>query len=138
MNDRPQEGLDILLPLYEKYKEWWNLLFFVGLAYRKLGQFETALPFFQEVIRLKPSQGDACNELGLCYASLQDFDNAEKYFKKAALLDDKDPELLCNLAAVYINTGRLEEAEKLLDEAEKIAPGEGITALWREELEKLK
>ena len=39
MNDRPQEGLDILLPLYEKYKEWWNLLFFIGLAYRKLGQF---------------------------------------------------------------------------------------------------
>ena len=138
MNERPQEGLDILLPLYEKYKEWWNLLFFIGLAYRKLGQFERAVPFFQEVLRLKPSQGDSCNELGLCYASLQDFDNAEKYFKKAALVDQKDPELLCNLAAVYINTGRLEEAEKLLDEAEKRAPGEGSTARWRAELEKLK
>ena len=138
MNERPQEGLDILLPLYEKYKEWWNLLFFIGLAYRKLGQFEIAVPFFQEVLRLKPSQGDSCNELGLCYASLQDFDNAEKYFKKAALVDQKDPELLCNLAAVYINTGRLDEAEKLLDEAEKMAPGEGITAMWRAELEKLK
>ena len=138
MNDRATEGLAILLPLYEKYKEWWNLLFFIGLAYRKLGEYETAMPFFQEVIRLRPSQGDACNELGLCYASLSDFDNAEKYFKKAALLDDNDPEILCNLAAVYINSGRLEEAENLLNEAEKLAPGEGITSLWRAELEKLK
>ena len=138
MNDRATEGLAILLPLYEKYKEWWNLLFFIGLAYRKLGEFEAAMPFFQEVIRLRPSQGDACNELGLCYASLSDFDSAEKYFKKAALLDDNDPEILCNLAAVYINTGRLEEAENLLNEAEKLAPGEGITSLWRAELENLK
>ena len=138
MNDRATEGLAILLPLYEKYKEWWNLLFFIGLAYRKLGEFEAAMPFFQEVIRLRPSQGDACNEPGLCYASLSDFDSAEKYFKKAALLDDNDPEILCNLAAVYINTGRLEEAENLLNEAEKLAPGEGITSLWRAELEKLK
>ncbi|MBR6701050.1 MAG: tetratricopeptide repeat protein [Firmicutes bacterium] len=135
MNDRAQNGLDILLPLYEKYKEWWNLLFFIGLGYRKLGEFEKAIFFFEEVSRIKPSQSDAYNELGLCYASLNDYANAEKYFKKAALIEDNDPELLCNLAAVYINCGRLEEAVETLLKAEEMAPGEEITKLWRIELD---
>lgn len=138
MNDRAQNGLDILLPLYEKYREWWNLLFFIGLAYRKLGEYERAIHFFTEVGRIKPSQSDAYNELGLCYASLMDYDNAEKYFKKAALIEENDPELLCNLAAVYINCGKLEQAEETLAKAEKMAPGEEITKLWRAELEKAK
>ena len=138
MNDRAQNGLDILLPLYEKYKEWWNLLFFIGLAYRKLGEYEKAIFFFGEVGRIKPSQSDAYNELGLCYASLGDYENAEKYFKKAALIEDNDPELLCNLAAVYINSGKLEQAEETLAKAEEMAPGEEITKLWRTELENAK
>ena len=136
MNERAEAGLEILLPLYEKYREWWNLLFFIGLAYRKLGEFEKAIFFFEEVARLKPSQSDSYNELGLCYASLGDYNNAEKYFKKAALIEDNDPELLCNLAAVYINCGKLDEAEETLSKAESMAPGEEITKLWRLELDK--
>ncbi len=138
MNDRAEEGLEILLPLYEKYREWWNLLFFIGLAYRKLGEYEKAKFFFKEVVRIKPSQSDAYNELGLCCASLSEYPDAEKYFKKAALIEENDPELLCNLAAVYINWGKPDEAEKTLLKAEEIAPGEEITKLWRMELEKIK
>lgn len=137
VNNRPDEGLAILLPLYERYKEWWNLLYFIGLAYRKKEEFEKALEFYKEVARIKPSQSDSYNEMGLCYASLKNYEMAEKYFKKAALIEDKDPELLCNLAAVYINWGKTEEAAKMLDEAEKLAPDEEITKLWRRELAKL-
>lgn len=138
VNDRPQAGLDILLPLYEKYKEWWNLLFFIGLAYRKLQQFEMAMFYFLEVTKIKPSQSDAYNELGLCNAALADYKNAEKYFKKAMIVDENDPELVCNLAAVYINWGKLDEAEETLAKAEAMAPGEEITKMWRAELEKAK
>lgn len=136
VNDRPDEGLAILLPLYEEYKEWWNLLYFIGLAYRKKGEYDKALPFFTEVTRLKPSQSDSYNEMGLCYASIQNYEMAEKYFKKAALIEDNDPELLCNLAATYINWGKLEEAAEMLDKADALAPNEEITKLWRLELAK--
>lgn len=138
LNDRSQEGLDILLPLYEKYKEWWNLLFFIGLAYRKLDLPQKGIPFFKEVARLKPSQSDALNELGLCYAALEDYESAEKYLKKAALVEENDPELLCNLAAVYISWGKLELAEKTLLKAEELSPEEQIVQMWRSELEKRK
>ena len=138
LNDRAEAGLEILLPLHEKYREWWNLLFFIGLAYRKLEDFQKAIPFFEKVGEIKPSQSDSYNEMGLCYASLQDYPNAEKYFRKAALIEKEDPELLCNLAAVYINWGKLDEAEETLSKAEEIAPGEEITKLWRIELDKAK
>lgn len=138
LNDRSERGLEILLPLYEKYKEWWNLLFFIGLAYRKIDEVEKAIPFFKEVSRIKPSQSDALNELGICYAALSDYENAEKYLKKAILIEEHDPELMCNLAAVYINWNRLSEAEQYLLKAEEMSPDEEITRLWRAELEKRK
>lgn len=135
LNDRVENGLEILLPLYSKYTEWWNLLFFIGLAYRKLNQPEEAVQFFLEVARIKPSQGDALNELGICYAALGEYENAEKYLKKAILVEENDPELWCNLSAVYLNWDKIDEAEKALIRAEEMAPGEEITKLWRAELE---
>ena len=32
LKERPDEALDILLPLVKDFGGWWNLLFFIGLA----------------------------------------------------------------------------------------------------------
>jgi len=66
LKEKPQEGLDLLLPLVKEFGSWWNLLFFIGLAYRMLGQYDIAETYFENVLKLEIEQKDALNELGLC------------------------------------------------------------------------
>ena len=35
-----EEGLEKLLPLEEKYGDWWNLLFMIGLAYKNMNEIK--------------------------------------------------------------------------------------------------
>lgn len=137
LNEDCVKGLEYLLPLLDKYSDWWNLLFFIGLAYRKTGEYDKAIDLLKKVLMLKPSQSDAMNELGLCYSAVEDFENAEKYFKKALLINQNDYEIMSNLAVVYINKGEYTEAERYLLMASEIAPEDEIVKLWVKELKEL-
>ncbi len=138
LSGRFEKGLEILLPLEKKYPQWWNLLFFIGLAYRNMEEFEKAIDYFKKVLQNKPSQIDTMNELGICYTSVNDFNNAEKYFKKALMLKKNDHEILSNLAVVYMNTGNINEAEECLVKALKISPEDEVALLWMEKLKEIR
>lgn len=127
LNNRPKEGLEKLLPLEESLKNRWNLLFFIALGYRQLGNFQEAIEYLERITRLHPSQPDTYNELGICYASIGNFTKAEKYLKKALQLQGDDSEILCNLAMIYMELGRWELAETYLKESYSINPEDEIT-----------
>ncbi|RKD27283.1 Tetratricopeptide repeat-containing protein [Caminicella sporogenes DSM 14501] len=137
LNGRPLEALDKLLPLAEKYPEWWNLLFFVGLAYRHLKEYEKALSYFKRAHNLKPSQVDILNEMGLCYMSLGKIDDSIRYFKRAVNLKNDLPDILCNLGSAYIEKGDYEKAREYIMKSYKINPQDEITIAWMKELEKI-
>lgn len=138
LNGQFEKGLELLLPLEEKHTQWWNLLFFIGLAYRNTRAYEKAIEYYRKVMLIKPSQLDTLNELGLCYMSMDDFGNAEKYFKKAVLLNENDHEILSNLASVYINTGKYDEAEKYLEKAASLSPNDEIIRMWLNKLAEIR
>lgn len=138
LNQKYEKGLELLLPLEERHPKWWNLLFFIGLAYRNMKDYTMAIVYFKKVMSIKPSQIDTINELGLCYTSQGDFKNAEKYFKKAILLNGNDHEVLSNLAVVYMNTGQFDEAEECLIKASEIAPDDEIVLQWQKMLQGIK
>lgn len=121
LNNQPNVGLEKLLPLADVYPEWWNLLFFVGLAYRQMENPKEAIHYFERIYRLKPTQVDNLNELGLCYGTSGDYENAEKYFKKA-LQFKEDGEILCNLAMVYMENNKLDLATDVLEKAKEMNP----------------
>ncbi len=136
LNGNGEKGLKLLLPLEDKYSQWWNLLFFIGLAYRNLNQFNEAIPYFKKVLLNKPSQVDAMNELGLCYMSVEDLDNAEKYYKKALLIKE-DHEILCNLGVVYIYKEDYEKALDYLEKSAAICPEDEIVMQWLKKLNEI-
>ena len=138
LNGKFEKGLGILLPLEKKHSQWWNLLFFIGLAYRNLEEYGKAIDYFRKVLQNKPSQTDAMNELGICYSTVFDFENAEKYFKKALLLKNDDHEILSNLAVVYINMGNIKEAEECLTKALEISPNDEVALHWMEKLKEIR
>ncbi|AOT68790.1 tetratricopeptide repeat protein [Geosporobacter ferrireducens] len=137
LNNHPKEGLDKLLPLEEIFKDWWNLLFFIALGYRQLGNFQEAVEYLERIIKLNPSQPDTYNELGICYASVGNYTKAEKYLKKALQFQEDDSEILCNLAMVYMELGRYELAEEYLKESASINPDDEITKQCMEQLKRL-
>lgn len=134
---RPNEALDKLLPLEEKYPEWWNLQFFVGLAYRQLQNFEEGLKHFEKAYRVKPSQTEILNEMGLCNISLGKNNDAIKYFKKALDIKPNDAEMLCNLGIAYIQNDELELAKEHINKSLEVNPHDEITKAWLKKVDSM-
>lgn len=130
LEGRLNEALDKLLPLEEKYPEWWNLQFFVGLAYRHLQNFEDGLKHFEKAYRMRPSQVEILNEMGLCNISVGKTNEAIKHFNRALNIKDNDAEILCNLGIAYIQNDELELAKEHINKSLEINPEDEITKAW--------
>jgi len=131
------EGLDLLLPLEDDYDDWWNLLFFIGLAYRQLERYEDAIEYFEKTLQYNTGHVDTMNEIGICLMSIGVYEEAERYFKEALKADINNHELLCNLGIVYLNQGKLEDAEIYLSRAFEANPEDEITNSWISYLKEL-
>lgn len=136
LDGRVDEGLEILKSLEEDHDEWWNLLFFIGVGYRMLEQFEEALGYFLKVISLNTGHIRTMNEIGICLMALGDFWEAEKYFKEAMRLAPENAELICNMGILHLNRGDDETARSLFDRASRLAPEDEVIAMWLDHINK--
>jgi len=125
-----EEGLELLLPLEDDYDDWWNLLFFIGLAYRQLERYEDAIEYFEKTLQYNTGHVDTMNEIGICLLSIGVYEEAERYFKEALKADINNHELLCNLGIVYLNQGNLIDAEAYFNRAFDANPNDEITNSW--------
>ncbi len=137
LNSEAQKGLDILLPLVEDYSGWWNLLFFIGLGYRSLGEYEIAEKYFENVLKIEEGQIHAINELGLCKMCLEKYEEAKELFTMLAAMDPKNSEILCNKASANLYLGNKEEAERDIEKALKINPEDEIAIEIKRMIESL-
>lgn len=132
---KPAEGLSLLLPLEEKYGDWWNLLFFIGLAYRQENKFVEGISYFQKVIEIKPDQVDSLVELSLCYGSLGDYQEAIAYSLRALEIGGENSEILCNLAVMYMEIGNYPEADLCLKRSLELNPTDEVALTCMKQLE---
>lgn len=137
LTGRPNEALDKLLPLGEKYPEWWNLQFFIGLAYRHLSNFPEALKYLKKALIIRPKQVDILNEIGLCYISLRKTNEALEYFNKALSIKRNDPEILCNIGIAYLEAGEVKLASQYVNKSYEINPNDEITKAWKKKIESM-
>lgn len=133
----PDEGLTKLIPLEEDNPEWWNLMFFIGLAYRQKEDFENAIYYFKKTLNLNTGHIDTFNEIGLCYMSMSLYHESEEYFKEALRLRPNNSEILCNLGIVNLNLGRIEEGKKIIKEAYEADSEDEVTQSWMRYIEQL-
>ncbi|WFD09481.1 tetratricopeptide repeat protein [Tepidibacter hydrothermalis] len=130
-----EEGLEKLLPLKDEYPDWWNLLFFIGLAYRQLGDINEAIKYFEKILMLNPAQIDSIVEIGLCYAATGNLEKSIEEFKRALEIKE-DPEVMCNLGMAYLETGNLDEAKFYIENAFTLNPEDEVTIACLNELKK--
>ncbi|WP_066506703.1 tetratricopeptide repeat protein [Abyssisolibacter fermentans] len=133
----PQKGLEILLELKEKYTDWWNLLFMIGLAYRQLNDYSSAIKEFENVIAINPKQLDTLNELAMCYAAVGSLDSAIEKINLAIAIKPDDAELLCNRGMILLNFGKIKEAETDILKAYEINPNDEVNITCKKQLESL-
>lgn len=126
----PDEGLVKLLPLEEDNPEWWNLMFFIGLAYRQKEDYDEAIYYYKRTLNLNTGHVDTFNEIGLCYMSMGQYPLAQEYFEEALRLDPENSELLCNLGIVFLNSNQKEQAKRLIEKAHQIDPTDEVTKAW--------
>lgn len=129
-----QEALELLTSLEDKYPDWWNLFFFIGLAYKGLEQYEDAISCFLRVEQLHKGHTETQNELGICYMMLRRYAEAEEHLAKGLGLNPESAEMLCNMGIIQREKGRLELAEKFFTEAVQKAPEDEICKAWLEKI----
>ncbi len=134
LSGKPHEGLTILMELEKKYENWWNLLFFIGLAHRQLGIFHEAVKYFNRVLDISKNQIDTLVELGLSYAGLGEIQKAIKTFHMAIEIDKNNSEILCNLAMLYFELGNIEKAQEYISESLKINPNDETSLLCSKQI----
>ena len=138
LNERFQEGLEYLLPLEEFHNDWWNLLFFIGLAYRHLNEYDKAIDYFKRTLEYNSGHTETLNELGIIFLTVGQIKDAKKVYEEALKIKPNNHELLCNLGIVYLNANDLNKAEEYLLKAKAEKPDDEIVLAWLKKLEALK
>ena len=82
-----EDGIDILNNYRDgSYKDWWPLWYYLGRAYKELGENEEAINCYKEVLKLSPSNEDTMEDLIKIYESLGDEEMVAKYRKKMGVV----------------------------------------------------
>mgnify|MGYP003937249519 FL=1 len=87
LSGRYELGIEILEPfLQTKFKDWWPMSYYLGVAYERTGRRKEALESFKRVLSINASHVETMDELANIYAAENDAENEAKYRKKAELI----------------------------------------------------
>lgn len=95
MAGRYQQGIVCLEPFKNsRFKTWWPLFYYLGIAYEMTGNMEEAIACFKKVLTMNASHIETMEELAAIYTQIGDEANRFKYRNKirmvrAALHEDQ-------------------------------------------------
>ena len=121
---------DVLTPRFH----FWH-----GVALDQAKQTDLAVEQFETAIRLDPDYAEALNYLAYLWAVRGErLDEALRHIQTALDLDPENPAFLDTLGWVYFQQGRYEDALDLLQQADRLRPGDPeILDHLRQTLDKL-
>lgn len=121
---------DVLTPRFH----FWH-----GVALDQAKQTDLAVEQFETAIRLDPDYAEALNYLAYLWAVRGErLDEALRHIQTALDLDPENPAFLDTLGWIYFQQGRYEDALDLLQQADRLRPGDPeILDHLRQTLDKL-
>ena len=93
----------------------------VGWIYSHVGEFETAVRYFQDVLERDPNYLWGLWQLGQAYLHTGRHAESIAVLEKAALRSGRTPAILATLGAAYARAGLITEAESILQELKDLA-----------------
>jgi cytochrome c-type biogenesis protein CcmH/NrfG len=87
LSGRYEDGIDILEPFLDrKYKDWWPLHYYLGVAYQQTGRTGDAVARFKNVLSMNASHLETMEELLSIYRSQGDKENTTKFETKIKII----------------------------------------------------
>lgn len=122
MSGRYEEGILALETFREsRFRDWWPLYYYLGVAYEMTGKRQEALDAFKRVLKLNGSHIETMKELILIYEDEGDEANIKKYSEKIRMIEagmEEDRQI--NLKAIEAEDRKLQEEEPEFLEPERI------------------
>ncbi|MEW6027092.1 MAG: tetratricopeptide repeat protein [Planctomycetota bacterium] len=91
----------------------------LGRAYEKLKLFGDALAYYEKALALSPNYVEALMQLAGLYLGKEDYESASRTYERVRNLRNPDRDYLEALAQLQFRTGKLPEALKNLQDAQK-------------------
>jgi tetratricopeptide (TPR) repeat protein len=110
--------LSVSIPLLlAKYPHESVLPSLMGAAQMELGDYQSALEYYQRALKLKPGFEKLLNSLGICYLKLERFNDALTSFESALKQNPEFSPAWFNMGLVYENTGQWSRAVSSYEQA---------------------
>ena len=106
----------------EKEPNNYEILFYLGVAYGKLGLDGDAIEAFKQAIQIKPDYEEAHLNLGIAYHKLRLYRDAIGAFKRAIRIDPDDAKAHYNLGSAYHMLRLYRDAIEAFKQAIRIKP----------------
>ncbi|MBN1340872.1 MAG: tetratricopeptide repeat protein [Bacteroidales bacterium] len=98
-----------------------NILLEIGNFYKAMGNYDSALYYYQDYALRFPQDYESYYSMGNLYLTSANFEKARQHFEKALLLDQGNVEIIISLARIDMRLGSFEKAGKGLFEALDVA-----------------
>jgi tetratricopeptide (TPR) repeat protein len=97
----------------------YNYLQVLGNMYKKTGNYEQALKYYEQYSKHFPENVESFISFGSIYETIGDFTKALNYYEKALLFDPDNSDILIHLADIEKKTGNFLKAEEKYNKALK-------------------
>lgn len=131
------KALDAFLKLMPKYEKHWNANYLIGLCYKGIEDFESAIEYLTIAMELDKEQADVYNELGIIYFNMGDIVTAIKIFGEGIDNCLDDYKLYFNRGLGYVQLGQYELALKDVEKASTLNPDDENVLIQKSKLKEL-
>ena len=93
-----------------------------GIAYHQLQDLNNAEKYYRRAVKLKPTYGEALNNLGTIYYAKRSYRNAVNQYKRALRVSPGSASILSNLGTAYFARKQYDLAMQAYEQAMAIEP----------------
>ncbi|SDY40050.1 tetratricopeptide repeat protein [Tindallia californiensis] len=137
LQNKGAEALEWLLPLVERHQSWWNLHFFVGLAYEQTGSLMEAIKYYDKVIEIKGYHEETYLQLINIYLIIEEPQKALSMMEELLRRNKNSLEMKCKAALIACVASQYQRSKSLVEEVEKLDPNFHMLKIVKQQIQTL-